>query len=173
MEVCGEITSCIVEVETDPERIDHVWIEIRAGTEGPLRLSLTTTSLIAKRAGIDPRVQVALVTSPWSELPPAGVRAAEAFDYATIEAAERPVEFTAYEREEVEELLCDRSAAAVWVQAWGDLYARDHAGVHQIHSRRASLAVPVDLRGRDGAVQFYFRNPDVRELVLLKFAGQL
>lgn len=171
MEVCGEITSCIVEVETDPERIDHVWIEMRAGDDGPLRLSLTTTSLIAKRAGVDARVSVGIVFSAWNELPPAGVRAAEPLDYTTI-AEEQPVEFVACERDEIESLLRDRATAAVWVQAWGDLYARDHAGVHQIHSRRASLAVPVDLRGRDGAVQFFFRNPNLCELVLLKFAGQ-
>jgi hypothetical protein len=171
VEVCGEITSCIVEVETNPAKIDHVWIDVAAGDDGPIRLSLTTTSLKSRAAGVDPRVRVGTLTSAWTELPPAGVRAAQPFDYSTIQA-ETAVEFVPYEREELEALLRDRARAAVWVQAWGDLYARDHAGVHQIHSRRSSLAVPVDLRGRDGAVRFYFAEPHECELLLLKFAGQ-
>lgn len=169
--VCGEITSCIVEVAPDPERIDHVWIEVAAGADGPLRLSLTSTSLKSRAAGLDPRVRVGIVTSSWSELPAAGVRAAESFDYSAIEA-QTPVSFVAFEREEVEDLLRSRATRAVWVRAWGDLYARDHAGVHQIHSRRASRAVPVDLRGRDGAVQFFYSEARSCELLLLKFAGQ-
>jgi hypothetical protein len=58
------------------------------------------------------------------------------------------------------------------VEAWGDFYFRAHIGVHQIHSRRASNAVPRDLIGRDGAIQFYYREPRVREMLLFKFAGQ-
>jgi hypothetical protein len=44
--------------------------------------------------------------------------------------------------------------------------------LHQIHSRRASSAVPEDLRGRDGAVRFYFDEDQRSELALLKFSGQ-
>lgn len=42
----------------------------------------------------------------------------------------------------------------------------------KIHSRRASCAVPGDLRGRDGALRFYFESGQATELFLFKFCGQ-
>jgi hypothetical protein len=58
------------------------------------------------------------------------------------------------------------------IEAWGVPYHRAQPGLHQIHSRRASNAVAEDLRGRDGAVRFYFDEDQRVELALLKFAGQ-
>ena len=57
-------------------------------------------------------------------------------------------------------------------QAWGDLYIREHPGIHQVHSRRASCAVPRDIVGRDGALRFYFGRDTVCETLLFKFCGQ-
>ena len=49
---------------------------------------------------------------------------------------------------------------------------QDVPGIHQLHSRRGSHAVPKDHLGRDGAVQFYFAESQRSELLLFKFAGQ-
>jgi hypothetical protein len=66
----------------------------------------------------------------------------------------------------------DPKTQAGLIEAWGAPYHRAQPGLHQIHSRRASSAVPEDLRGRDGAVRFYFDEDQRSELALLKFSGQ-
>lgn len=136
VEAAGAVVAARIETGKRPERIDHVWIEINAGESGPLRLALTTRSLKGLDAGFDPRVWVGVVVSPWHALPPPGIRSAESLDYSTIEAISA-VEFMPYQRAALETFLIEQATHAVWVQAWGDLYVRDHAGVHQIHSRRA------------------------------------
>jgi hypothetical protein len=62
--------------------------------------------------------------------------------------------------------------AAVRAEVWGDLYARDHLGVHQIHSRRRSAVVNTDFKARDGALKLYYAQDNLAELFLFKFAGQ-
>jgi hypothetical protein len=169
--VAGEVAAVAIETEEDDRKIDHVWITVRAGEFGRLQISLSTCSRQNRAAGFDPRVRVGIITSVWNELPPPGVREVAPLDYAVLESAQH-VEYTPQERVAVEEMLVTRARGAICVEAWGDFYVRAHIGVHQVHSRRASLAVPRDLVGRDGAVQFYFREPIVREMLLLKFAGQ-
>lgn len=171
--VAGEIASVAIEREVDERKIDHVWINLRAGDFGQLQLALSTCSRQNRAAGFDPHVRVGVIASPWeaSALPPAGVRSARPLDYALLEA-EHPVTYQAYKRKELEQLLLERTERAVFAEAWGDFYVRSGLGVHQIHSRRGSLAVPADYVGRDGALQLYFRAPDVREMLLFKFAGQ-
>jgi hypothetical protein len=169
--VAGEVAAVAVESDADDRKIDHVWITVRAGEFGRLQISLSTCSRHSRLAGVDPRLRIGSITSAWDELPVAGLREVTPLDYAVLESAEH-VTYTPHERHAVEEMLVARSRRAVFVEAWGDFYMRAHVGVHQVHSRRASFAVPRDIIGRDGAVQFYYRNPDVREMLLFKFAGQ-
>jgi hypothetical protein len=76
------------------------------------------------------------------------------------------------ERAAMEEYFALHCANCRRIEAWGVPYHRAEPGLHQIHSRRASASVPADLRGRDGAVRFYFDEDQRVELALLKFAGQ-
>ncbi len=169
--VAGEIASVIVEEEEDARKIDHVWIQVRAGKFGRMQISLSTCSRQSRAAGFDPRVRVGIIRSSWSELPAAGLRSATPLNYTVLEAAQS-IEYPAYDRVALEELLVEKARRAIYAKAWGEFYLRAQRGVHQIHSRRGSFAVPRDLVGQDGALQFYFRQPDVREMLLFKFAGQ-
>ena len=62
--------------------------------------------------------------------------------------------------------------AAIRAEVWGELYATDHIGVHQVHSRRASCAVTTDLKSRDGALKLYYPQDNLAEAFLFKFCGQ-
>ena len=95
----------------------------------------------------------------------------EFFDYDTVELIEN-VEYRILERAAMEEYFALRCANCRRIEAWGVPYHRAQPGLHQIHSRRRSASVPTDLRGRDGAVRFYFDEDQRVELVLLKFTGQ-
>lgn len=167
----GEIATVTVEQEDDELKIDHVWITVRAGEFGHMQISLSTCSRQSRAAGLDARMRVGSIVSQWVELPRAGVREVSPLDYAKIESEER-VDYTPYERQALEEMLVSRAGRAVFAEAWGDFYVSAHVGVHQIHSRRASLAVQQDVVGRDGVVQFYYRERKIREMLLFKFAGQ-
>ena len=115
-------------------------------------------------------MRLGIVTSTWSELPPAVVEKLAGLDYRTIEAASS-VTYREYERPALEVLLSDKAKRAVFVEAWGELYVRTHIGIHQVHSMRASCSVARDLIGRDGAIRFYF--PDgTAEMLLFKYCGQ-
>jgi hypothetical protein len=169
--VAGDVAAVAVETEEDERKIDHVWITIRAGEFGRLQISLSTCSRQSRAAGFDPRIRIGILTSSWDELPAAGLREVTPLDYRVLESVEQ-IRYTPYERRSVEEMLVTRARRAICVEAWGDFYVRAHIGVHQIHSRRGSNAVPRDLIGRDGAIQFYYREPNIREMLLFKFAGQ-
>ena len=170
--VAGEIAAVAIEQEEDERKIDHVWITVRAGEFGRVQISLSTASRQSRALGFDPRVRVGVIRSTWSELPVAGVRLmTPPFDYGTIER-EQPVEYTPHDRPALERLLTDKARRAVFVEAWGEFYIRAHIGIHQIHSRRASHAVPRDVIGEDGAIRFYFREAHASEMLLFKFDGQ-
>ena len=169
--VAGEVASVAVETEEDARKIDHVWIQVRAGEFGRVQISLSTASRQSRALGFDPRVRVGVVQSTWSALPPAGVRLTAPLDYRLLEAAQ-PVEFQPLERVAIEQLLLEKARRAICAEAWGEFYVRAHIGVHQIHSRRASYAVSRDVIGRDGAVRFYFRESNTSEMLLFKFEGQ-
>ena len=77
----------------------------------------------------------------------------------------------AHEHEPLTELLVTKAKTAVRAEVWGELYAKDHLGIHQIHCRRASCAVTTDLKGRDGALKLYYAD-NTSELFLFKFCGQ-
>jgi len=168
--VVGRIVGADVEEGATPEEIDHVWIRIHAGEE--VLASVNTSSRINLLAGFDPRIRVGLIRGTWMNLPPHGAAVCPSNDYGEIEARAN-VFFEHYERGALEDLLMDRCAKARLLEVWGAPYRqRFRQGVHQIHSRRASCAVPEDTRGRDGALKFYYEPGQETELFLFKFCGQ-
>ncbi len=168
----GELVAYAAEDGSDPKNIDHFWITIRPGDNELLRIAINTHSRINAAAGFDPRMRVGTVTSKWSKLPATGVFKCDGLDYADIET-ENSVTYVEYERPALERLLVAKSRRTVFIEAWGELYARDHLGLHQIHSRRASCSVSKDYRGRDGAIRFYFGDDSTSEMLLFKYCGQV
>ncbi|HEY5793053.1 MAG TPA: DUF2278 family protein, partial [Chthoniobacterales bacterium] len=77
-----------------------------------------------------------------------------------------------HERDRLGWLLLEWTAQARLLEVWGTPYRRKQEGVHQIHSRRASCAVAEDIRGRDGALRFYFDEEREARMVFFKFCGQ-
>lgn len=170
--VAGEIAAVVVEQEEDVRKIDHVWITVRAGDFGRVEISLSTTSRQSRALGLDPRIRVGVIASKWTELPDAGVRPiTPPLDYSRIEA-EHAVEYAPLERAAIERLVVGKARRAIFIEAWGEFYIRAHIGIHQIHSRRASDAIPRDIIGQDGAIRFYYRDGHTTEMLLFKFAGQ-
>ena len=170
LRAAGEPIAFAAETDRVPSNIDHFWITLRIGGGDPLRVALSTHSRQNARAGFDPRVRVAVVASAWSELPPAGLHACARLDYHEIESSQL-VTYRAYERPALETLLTDKAGRAIFVEAWGEFYVRNHIGLHQVHSRRASCSVLQDYQGRDGAIRFYFQG-GVAEMLLFKYCGQ-
>jgi hypothetical protein len=167
--VAGAPVMVEIEYATSEAKVDHVWIDINAPER--LRLAVNTLSRRNRDAGFDSRIRVGLVREPWIDLPPRGVYSSTGLDYDEIEAGHN-VFYEFHDKSQMEKLLCEKARAAVFIEAWGELYARDHPGVHQIHSRRASCAVPEEVAGRDGALKFYYQTDHAAELLLIKFCGQ-
>jgi hypothetical protein len=170
LRVAGEPIAFAAETGRVPSNIDHFWITLRIGSGDPLRVALSTHSRQNARAGFDPRVRVAVVASTWSELPAPGLHACARLDYHEIELTQ-PLTYLEYERPALEVLLTDKTGRAIFVEAWGEFYVRNHIGLHQVHSRRASCSVLKDYEGRDGAIRFYFKG-GLAEMLLFKYCGQ-
>jgi len=168
--VAGEPISFIAEIDRVPANIDHFWITIRMGDAGPLRIALSTHSRQNAAAGFDPRMRVGVIAAATPALPAAGLFPSNGLDYTTLEA-EMPVTYLEYERPALEALLADKTRRAIFIEAWGELYVRQHLGIHQVHSRRASCSVLTDYVGRDGAIRFYFAD-GTTEMFLFKYCGQ-
>ena len=162
----------IVELEKsdDPLLVDHMWLTLEVPPFGRLRAAINTVSRLNRDAGFDPRVSVGIVAGTWDEKPETGLVEEKGQDYGMIEAALKVV-YEPLEHEALAELLMTKAKIAVRAEVWGELYARDHLGIHQIHCRRASCAVPTDLRNRDGGLKFYYAD-QTAELLLFKFCGQ-
>ena len=141
------------------------------GDAGPLRIALSTHSRQNAAAGFDARIRVAVIAADTRELPAAGLFPSNGLDYAALEAA-TPVTYLEYERPALEALLADKTRRAIFIEAWGELYVRNHLGIHQVHSRRASCSVLTNYVGRDGAIRFYFADGST-EMLLFKYCGQL
>ena len=161
-----------VEVEQSeyPLRVDHVWITLEVPPFGRVRAAINTISRFNRDAGFDARVRVGIVPGTWEEKPENGLMEEPGQDYAMIEAA-LPVTYEFFEHDPLCELLVTKAKIAVRAEVWGELYAQEHLGVHQIHSRRASCAVTRDIKGRDGALKLYYAD-NTTELFLFKFCGQ-
>lgn len=172
MTVAGEVLEFAAETDAVVANIDHFWIAISAGVFGRVEISISTLSRLNRNAGFDAHVRLAIIPSRWETLPAAGVRPRAPFDYHQL-ATHPSYEFSEYEREMLERLLLVKTARAIFVEAWGELYLRKQIGIHQVHSRRASCSVPRDFAGRDGALRFYFAEDQLTETWLFKFCGQV
>ena len=162
----------IIELEPDiePADVDHVWITMETPPFGRIRAVVSTLSRLNRDAGFDARVRVGTLKSDWTEKPETGLVEERGQDYGLIEATV-PITYEPWERDALAEMLMAKTKTAVRIEVWGDLYARDHLGVHQIHSRRASCAVALDIKGRDGGLKLYYPD-NTAELFLFKFCGQ-
>lgn len=169
--VAGVPIAFAAEADRIPANIDHFWITLSVGSGEPIRIALSTHSRQNAAAGFDPRVRVGVVPSTWRELPPAGMAGCRPLDYHEIEMAE-PVAYIEYERPALEMLLAQKTERAIFIEAWGELYIRNHLGIHQVHSRRASCSVLQDFKGRDGAIRFYYGGNAIAEMLLFKYCGQ-
>lgn len=167
--VAGKPAGHRLEPNRDPDRVDHLFVALRAGSIGLVEIALNTFSIRNLRRGFDPRVRLAVVSSEWSVLPAPGIFTSSGFDYDVIESA-NTVTYREYERTELENLFIDKTRRAIFVEGWGDLYLRAQPGIHQVHSRRKNTIVPVEKLKRDGAIRFYFQKNS--ELVLMKYFGQ-
>ena len=171
VQVRGVPYAVAVEEASDPLKLDHIWLTLEVPPFGRLRAAINTLSRFNRDAGFDARVRVGIVLSPYTEKPATGLEECAGQDYAQIEAKHKVV-YKLYEREELTEMLLDRLKTAIRVEVWGELYARDHLGIHQIHCRRASSAVTADYKNRDGALKLYYPVNNLAELFLFKFCGQ-
>ena len=168
--VAGELILVDIEHSAHPERIDHVWIDIRAEPGEMLRITVNTKSLQSERLGFDSRIWVGRIAETWDALPAPGIFAPKPWNYDAIERRTN-VFYEVLDQREMELLLIEKSNQSILIEAWGDIYCRNHTGLHQVHCRRASAAVPHDVPNRDGALKFYFKERKA-ETLLLKFYGQ-
>ncbi len=168
--VAGEPIDYRIEPNKYADRIDHLFITLRAGTAGMIEIALNTYSIRNLRRGLDPRVRVAVLSSTWSALPAPGIFPSTGLSYGKI-GSEKGVIYREYERSALEELLIAKIRAAIFVEGWGDLYVRSRPGIHQVHSRSKNTAVSNE-PDHDGAVRFYFQEKSASELLLLKYFGQ-
>ncbi len=169
--VAGAVAKFEVENSQRAENVDHVYVTVDAGLQAPVILSLNTLSFRNRVSGHDPRIRLGILRWRWTHLPARGLYPLEFFDYESVELIEN-VEYRVLERASMEEYFALHCANCRRIEAWGVPYHRAEPGLHQIHSRRASASVTTDMRGRDGAVRFYFDEDQRVELALLKFAGQ-
>ncbi len=153
-----------------PELVDHVWLTLQVPPCGTLLVAVNTLSRKNRDAGYDERINVAIVTSQYTDIPEPLIEESDALNYSIIES-QSPVAYTAYGHDELSKMLITRAHAALRIEAWGELYRRGELGMHQVHSRRASCAVQEDMIGHDGALRFYLPG-GVAELFLFKFCGQ-
>jgi len=170
--IAGPPIGYTIERKADARRIDHLIIQVRAGGFGVLEIALNTYSLRSLNVGYDPRLRVAVFSSHWSALPPAGVSRSGGLNYSTLEVKNRIV-YRELARPTLESLVIEKLNRSLLVEGWGEFYLRVHSGIHQVHSRRASHAVPADYLERDGAIRFYFKQNGLAELLLFKFCGQV
>jgi hypothetical protein len=169
--VRGTVHHAQLEPAANPAEIDHVWISLEVPPFGRMRAAVNTVSRISRLSGFDPRIRLGLVRETASGVPPPGLLDVDAFTYDALETS-RNVFYEIIEQEALENLLIEKSKSCAALEIWGELYARREIGIHQIHCRRASHAVPIDVPNRDGALKFYFPAKQQSELLLFKFAGQ-
>jgi len=169
--VAGNVVKFEIENSQREENVDHVYVTVDAGLKTPVIVSINTLSFRSRVAGHDPRIRLGTLAWRWTHLPPRGLYPLEFFDYDTVELIEN-VEYRVLEKAAMEEYFALRCGNCRRIEAWGVPYHRAEPGLHQVHSRRASAAVAEDLRGRDGAVRFYFDEGQRTELTLIKFTGQ-
>jgi hypothetical protein len=85
--VAGSPSGYNMERKLDTRRIDHLTILIRAGIFGTIEIALNTYSLRSLNAGHNPRIRVAVLSSHWTALPPAGVSRSGGFNFLSFRGA--------------------------------------------------------------------------------------
>ncbi|HWB60985.1 MAG TPA: hypothetical protein VG733_15930 [Chthoniobacteraceae bacterium] len=155
----------------NPNHMDHVWLTIGVGLGVELRAALNTLSRRNRDAGFEPRIRMGVQRSVYENLPEPGVFECRVLDYGVVER-QANVFYEYFDQNQMETLLVEKANRAVMVEVWGEIYAHNHIGIHQIHSRRTSCAVEQDIIGRDGAVKFHYVEDHASELLLFKFCGQ-
>jgi hypothetical protein len=160
-----------IEESEDPLKNDHVFLNLEVPPYGRLRVSVNTLSRLNRDAGFDPRVRVGIIRSTYTEKPQPSLEECAGLDYAKQEE-KHGVQYEHYEHAALAEMLASKMKVAIRAEVWGELYATDHLGLHQIHSRRASNAVATDVKGRDGALKLFYPQDNVSEAFLFKFDGQ-
>lgn len=160
-----------VEPQVHDRHPDHLWISLDPGFGMHVTVSVNTWSYRNAEAGFDPRVRLGILRGSCEEFPERGFNECRRFSYGDLPGQEE-VDYRHLERVVLEQLLLDRVASAAMLEVWGAPYHRDHPGIHQIHSRRASCAVAESREGLDGALRFYFREERRTETLLFKFCGQ-
>src|SRR4051812_24569685 len=161
-----------VEQNEDPSKIDHVYLNVEVPPFGRLRVAINTLSRICRDARFDPRMRVGIIQSTYTEKPQPSLEECNGLDYAKQDE-KHGVKYEVYEQEALTEMLVTKMKAAIRAEIWGELYARDHLGIHQVHSRKASKAVPLDVPNRDGALKLYYPQDNAAEAFLFKFDGQV
>ena len=168
----GAVRSARPEPSRHAEDIDHVWLTIDAGLTSPIAVAINTLSRRNRDAGFDPRVRVGRKREPWAALPEIGIAPLERFSYAEKEARANFF-YETLERPALEKTLIGCARECVRVVVIGAPYhRRPIVGLHQIHARSASCAVPESLAGLDGALCFYFAFPREAHWLFFKFCGQ-
>jgi hypothetical protein len=160
------------ETHFDPAKIDHVFITFHVPPYGMVVAAVNTLSRLNRDAGFDGRVRLGILHSEWQGKPEPGFDEHSGLSYAALEK-ETPVVFEPRPHEELAALLLEKTRAASRIEVWGELYERPNLGIHQIHSRSASRAVPMNLKNRDGALKFFFDSGRRAEMLLFKFDGQV
>lgn len=150
---------------------DHVHLVVTPGEGVQVHVALNTLSRRNRDAGFEPRIRVGILRESYAELPASGVFDAGSLDYTSLEQ-QANIFYEYYGHEAMESLLIEKTGRAILAEIWGDIYARNHFGIHQIHSRRTSCAVPENIVGRDGALKLYYAEENTGELLLFKFCGQ-
>ncbi len=155
----------------EPEKAEHVWLTLEVPSLGRMRVVINTMSKLSESAGHNPKVRMGIFHSNWTEKPQTGLIECDGQDYKFVEG-KNSLSFKEYDPGQLAEILAARAKSAIRAEVWGDLYARDHLGIRQVHCRRASKAVPDGCTGRDGALKLYYPQGNDAELFLFKFAGQ-
>src|SRR5260221_892173 len=151
-----------VEEAEDPLKVDHVYLNVDVPQFGRLRGAENTLPRLNRDAGFDPRVRVGIIHSTYTEKPAPSLEECNGLDYAKQEE-KHGVKYEIYEPAALAEMLVTKMKTAIRAEIWGELYARDHLGIHQIHSRRPSKAVPQDVPNRDGALKLYYPQDNAAE----------
>jgi hypothetical protein len=160
-----------VEESEDPLKVDHIYLNVEAPPFGRLRVAINTLSRLNRDGGFDGRMRVGIIRSTYTEKPVAGLEECPGLDY-TKQEEKHNVVYEPYEHAALVEMLVPKMKVAIRAEIWGELYATDHIGIHQVHCRRASCAVPQDLKSRDGAFKLYYSQDNLAEAFLFKYCGQ-
>jgi len=171
MHVVGEPVSAEVEIARRPDLIDHVWLTVNAGDFGPVRAAIATWSKRNAEAGFDERMRLGSARIECTLPHPQGVFSSPGLDYDTLEASHN-IFYEYKSQQQMEEWLLTEIEKSDLIEIWGRIYTRKHIGVHEIHSMRASCAVPEDERNHDGAMLLHRTRESTAKWCLLKFCGQ-